>query len=45
MAVVCDMCSEQLGRQPACVNACPHDAALRVEARSFFPLAQVAGRK
>jgi Fe-S-cluster-containing dehydrogenase component/CRP-like cAMP-binding protein len=35
MAVVCDMCSDQRGRRPACVNACPHDAALRVDARQF----------
>jgi len=28
-AVVCDMCSGQFGQQPACVNACPHDAATR----------------
>jgi CRP-like cAMP-binding protein/Fe-S-cluster-containing hydrogenase component 2 len=34
-AVVCDLCSEQHGRVPACVNACPHDAALRVDARRF----------
>jgi CRP-like cAMP-binding protein/Fe-S-cluster-containing hydrogenase component 2 len=34
-AVVCDMCSEQFGKRPACVNACPHDAALRVDARQF----------
>ena len=31
-AVVCDLC----GGSPACVRACPHDAAHRVEARSFF---------
>jgi Fe-S-cluster-containing hydrogenase component 2/CRP-like cAMP-binding protein len=34
-AVVCDLCSEQYGQVPACVNACPHDAALRVDARRF----------
>jgi Fe-S-cluster-containing hydrogenase component 2 len=28
-AVVCDMCSGQFGQQPACVNACPHEAASR----------------
>ncbi len=37
-AVVCDLCSAQLGQVPACVNACPHDAALRIDARSEFPL-------
>jgi Fe-S-cluster-containing dehydrogenase component len=35
-AVVCDMCSVQFGQRPACVNACPHDAAMRVEARAMF---------
>jgi CRP-like cAMP-binding protein len=37
-AVVCDLCSEQLGQVPACVNACPHDAAMRVDARVNFPM-------
>jgi Fe-S-cluster-containing hydrogenase component 2 len=37
-AVVCDLCSSQLGQVPACVNACPHDAALRIDARSEFPV-------
>jgi Fe-S-cluster-containing hydrogenase component 2/CRP-like cAMP-binding protein len=37
-AVVCDMCSEQFGRRPACVNACPHDAAMRVVATEKLPL-------
>src|SRR5262249_14382575 len=36
-AVVCDLCSSQFGQRPACVVACPHDAALRVDARSAFP--------
>jgi Fe-S-cluster-containing hydrogenase component 2/CRP-like cAMP-binding protein len=36
-AVVCDLCSAQPGRVPACVNACPHDAAMRIDARSDFP--------
>ncbi len=36
-AVVCDLCSSLPGRQPACVQACPHDAALRVNARFEFP--------
>jgi CRP-like cAMP-binding protein/Fe-S-cluster-containing hydrogenase component 2 len=34
-AVVCDLCSDGFGQVPACVNACPHDAALRVDARQF----------
>ncbi len=37
-AVVCDMCSEQAGQRPACVNACPHEAAIRVNATTFFPV-------
>ncbi len=36
-AVVCDLCSKLPGQQPACVQACPHDAALRVDARKNFP--------
>ncbi|MFO0844017.1 MAG: hypothetical protein U0797_16725 [Gemmataceae bacterium] len=36
-AVVCDQCSELPGRQPACVHACPHDAAMRVDAWTAFP--------
>jgi hypothetical protein len=35
-AVVCDLCS-RLPQGPACVTACPHDAALRVDARANFP--------
>ncbi len=37
LAVVCDLCSNQYGQKPACVTACPHDAALRVDARFEFP--------
>jgi Fe-S-cluster-containing hydrogenase component 2 len=37
VAVVCDLCSSQWGRRPACVTACPHDAAMRVNARFEFP--------
>jgi Fe-S-cluster-containing hydrogenase component 2 len=37
-AVVCDLCSSQFGQKPACVNACPHDAAMRVDARFEFPV-------
>jgi Fe-S-cluster-containing hydrogenase component 2 len=33
-AVVCDLCE---GKTPACVHACPHDAAMRVNARTQFP--------
>jgi Fe-S-cluster-containing hydrogenase component 2/CRP-like cAMP-binding protein len=36
-AVVCDMCSSQFGQRPACVNACPHDAAWRIDARTGLP--------
>ncbi len=38
-AVVCDMCSGQFGQQPACVTACPHEAAERryVTHDSFMP--------
>jgi Fe-S-cluster-containing hydrogenase component 2 len=38
-AVVCDQCSSQWGQRPACVTACPHDAAMRVDARFNFPVA------
>jgi Fe-S-cluster-containing hydrogenase component 2 len=34
-AVVCDMCSSLPGG-PSCVYACPHEAAIRVDARGFF---------
>jgi Fe-S-cluster-containing hydrogenase component 2 len=37
LAVVCDLCSSQYGQRPACVNACPHEAAMRVDARFGFP--------
>jgi CRP-like cAMP-binding protein/Fe-S-cluster-containing hydrogenase component 2 len=33
-AVVCDLCAEYA--EPNCVRACPHDAAIRVEPKSFF---------
>jgi Fe-S-cluster-containing hydrogenase component 2/CRP-like cAMP-binding protein len=36
-AVVCDLCSTLPGQSPACVRACPHDAAIRVNARQEFP--------
>jgi CRP-like cAMP-binding protein len=38
VAVVCDLCSTLSRREPACVQACPHDAAMRVDARSEFPV-------
>lgn len=37
LAVVCDLCSSKYGQRPACVNACPHEAAMRVDARFEFP--------
>jgi CRP-like cAMP-binding protein/Fe-S-cluster-containing hydrogenase component 2 len=33
-AVVCDLCAD-FG-EPNCVRACPHDAAIRVEPKTFF---------
>jgi CRP-like cAMP-binding protein len=36
-AVVCDLCTTLSGQKPACVQACPHDAAMRVNARFEFP--------
>lgn len=41
-AVVCDQCSE-LPTGPACVYACPHDAALRVNGMEFFAARTKAG--
>jgi Fe-S-cluster-containing hydrogenase component 2/CRP-like cAMP-binding protein len=38
VAVVCDLCSNSSGQVPACVHACPHDAAMRVDARFEFPV-------
>jgi CRP-like cAMP-binding protein/Fe-S-cluster-containing dehydrogenase component len=35
-AVVCDQCNSLRDGIPSCVYACPHDAALRVDARAFF---------
>lgn len=37
-AVVCDLCSTLPAQKPACVQACPHDAAMRVNSRFEFPL-------
>jgi Fe-S-cluster-containing hydrogenase component 2 len=39
-AVVCDQCST-LPTGPACVYACPHDAAIRVNAAEFLSSAHV----
>ncbi len=36
-AVVCDQCSDTPSREPACVHACPHDAAMRIDAWTQFP--------
>jgi Fe-S-cluster-containing hydrogenase component 2/CRP-like cAMP-binding protein len=36
-AVVCDLCSQLVGQVPSCVHACPHDAAMRVNAQFQFP--------
>lgn len=38
-AVVCDLCAELNGMGPACVYHCPHDAAIRIDARYEFPVA------
>jgi CRP-like cAMP-binding protein/Fe-S-cluster-containing hydrogenase component 2 len=37
-AVVCDLCSSLGSAQPACVQECPHEAAMRVDARFNFPI-------
>ena len=36
-AVVCDLCSSLSSQRPACVDQCPHEAAIRVDARFEFP--------
>jgi Fe-S-cluster-containing dehydrogenase component/CRP-like cAMP-binding protein len=35
-AVVCDLCSSLPSKEPSCVYACPHDAAMRVNSLEFF---------
>jgi Fe-S-cluster-containing hydrogenase component 2 len=39
-AVVCDLCSTQYGQRPACVTACPHDAAIRIDSRAMLEPAE-----
>jgi Fe-S-cluster-containing hydrogenase component 2 len=36
-AAVCDLCSSTPTQDPACVYACPHEAAIRIDARRTFP--------
>jgi Fe-S-cluster-containing hydrogenase component 2 len=36
-AVVCDLCSSLASKRPACVDQCPHEAAIRIDARFEFP--------
>jgi Fe-S-cluster-containing hydrogenase component 2 len=33
-AITCDLCSHL--KEPACVSACPDDAAMRVDPKTFF---------
>jgi len=42
LAAVCDQCQSLSDGVPSCVYACPHDAALRVDAMSFFTDASAA---
>lgn len=35
-ATVCDLCTTTPSKDPACVYACPHDAAIRVNGREFY---------
>jgi Fe-S-cluster-containing hydrogenase component 2/CRP-like cAMP-binding protein len=37
-AAVCDLCSTTPTQDPACVYACPHEAAIRIDARRTFPV-------
>jgi Fe-S-cluster-containing hydrogenase component 2 len=38
IAVVCDLCSSLADQEPRCVYACPHEAAMRIDARFELPL-------
>jgi Fe-S-cluster-containing hydrogenase component 2 len=38
VAVVCDQCSTRKNGVPACVEHCPHEAAMRINARVEFPI-------
>ena len=42
-AVVCDLCASAPAGDPNCVYACPHDAALRVDAAEFFQAQSAEG--
>lgn len=37
-AVTCDLCHTRIEEKPACVRACPHDAAFRLDGRFELPL-------
>jgi Fe-S-cluster-containing hydrogenase component 2 len=36
-AAGCDLCVDVPGGQPVCVRVCPHEAAVRIDARQEFP--------
>jgi Fe-S-cluster-containing hydrogenase component 2 len=38
IAVVCDLCSSLSDQVPRCVYACPHEAAMRINARVELPV-------
>ena len=43
VAAVCDQCEGVRGG-PRCVSACSYDAAIRVDARTFFGVASLSRR-
>lgn len=43
VAVVCDLCSDLPGNAPRCVYACPHEAAIRINARVGLPVIAANG--
>ena len=43
IAVTCDQCSTL--QEPSCVYACPHEAAMRVNARDFFEIVRKSSLK